>query len=363
MNNSRYQIITIGKSMMSAPGFAENFVFSANGVPTTTKGKPPDMAIANQQQQPKASFRDMLTEGSRKAHVKEKVNLVEKGLVTITYEGGNKLLPKVSLDDSYFNDLCHPWKEALVIKVLGKNIGYQVLKERLQRMWKLQGGFDMMDVDQGFYMVKCNLLADREKIMSEGPWMIFDHYLAVAQWSPAFASPTAQVEKTLVWIRFPGLNLLFYDESFLLALASTIGTPIKVDTNTLNVERGRFARICVEIDLTKPVVGKVWINGHWYKVQYEGLHIICATCGCYGHVTRNCTKPSATNEAAEKTTTHQEAIVNGSPAATARVTQQQQNAPDATIIAEQISGIRINDKINDIEVHGEWMTVTKKKAE
>lgn len=25
-----------------------------------------------------------------------------------------------------------------------------------------------------------------------------------------------------------------------------------------------------------------------YKVQYEGLHIICATCGCYGHHTRNC---------------------------------------------------------------------------
>jgi hypothetical protein len=305
----------------------------------------------------------MLTEGSKKVHVKEKVNLVEQGLVTITYEGGNKLLPKVSLDDSYFNDLCHPWKEALVIKVLGKNVGYQVLKEQLQRMWKLQGGFDMMDVDQGFYMVKCNLLADREKIMSEGPWMIFDHYLAVAQWSPAFASPTAQVEKTLVWIRFPGLNLLFYDESFLLALTSTIGTPVKVNTNTLNVERGRFARICVEIDLTKPVVGKVWINGHWYKVQYEGLHIICAACGCYGHITRNCTKPTTTIEAVEKTPNQQEAIVNGTSAATARFPQQQQNASDATIITEQISGIRTNDTqkqgtneeggLNAIEVYGE----------
>jgi hypothetical protein len=356
--------------MVNAPGFAENFVFTAHGRTATTKEQPPDMANANQQK-PKVSFRDMLTEGSQKVHVKEKVNLVEKGLVTITYEGGNKLLPKVSLDDSYFNDLCHPWKEALVIKVLGKNVGYQMLKERLQKMWKLQGGFDMMDVDQGFYMVKCNLLADREKIMSEGPWMIFDHYLAVAQWSPAFASPTAQVEKTLVWIRFPGLNLLFYDESFLLALASTIGTPVKVNTNTLNVERGRFARICVEIDLTKPVVGKVWINGHWYKVQYEGLHIICAACGCYGHVTRNCTKTPAPTEATEKTPAPQEVMVNDTLAVPARVPTQQQDAPTTTVITEQISGIRINDsqkqgnneggEINDIEVHGDWMVVTRKK--
>lgn len=139
-----------------------------------------------------------------------------------------------------------------------------------------------MDVDQGFYMVKCDMLSDREKIATEGPCMVFDHYLAVSQRSPEFAAPTAQVEKTLVWIRFPGLNLLYYDESFLMALASTVGTPIRVDKNTLNVERGKFARICVEINLTKPVIGKMWVNGHWYKVQYEGLHIICASCGCYG---------------------------------------------------------------------------------
>jgi hypothetical protein len=113
---------------MSAPGFAENFVFTAHGGTTTMRGKPPDMANANQTKQ-KLSFRDMLTEGTQKIHVKEKVNLVEKGLVTITYEGGNKLLPKVSLDESYFKDLCHPWKEALVIKVLGRKVGYQALKE------------------------------------------------------------------------------------------------------------------------------------------------------------------------------------------------------------------------------------------
>jgi hypothetical protein len=336
------------------------------------RGKPPDMANANQTKQ-KLSFRDMLTEGTQKIHVKEKVNLVEKGLVTITYEGGNKLLPKVSLDESYFKDLCHPWKEALVIKVLGRKVGYQALKERLQRLWKLQGGFDMMDVDQGFHMVKCNLLADREKIMSEGPWMVFDHYLAVAQWSPEFAAPTTQVEKTLVWIRFPGLNLLFYDESFLLALASTVGTPIKVDTNTLNVERGRFARICVEIDLTKPVVGKVWINGHWYKVQYEGLHMICSACGCYGHITRNCTKAPTMPLPAEKAPATQQAFVGEASTTPTRVPTQQPAAPATSVIAEQISGININDThnqgnnvvngMNPIEVHGDWMVVTRKKKE
>jgi hypothetical protein len=50
--------------------------------------------------------------------------------------------------------------------------------------WKSFGdlivrGFEIMDVDNGFYMVKCELLAVRERTVSNGPWMLFDHYLEV----------------------------------------------------------------------------------------------------------------------------------------------------------------------------------------
>jgi len=36
----------------------------------------------------------------------------------------------------------------------------------------------------------------------------------------------------------------------MLAMASALGRLVRVDTNTLRVERGKFARVCVEIDLT-----------------------------------------------------------------------------------------------------------------
>jgi hypothetical protein len=54
------------------------------------------------------------------------------------------------------------------------------------------------------------------------------------------------------------------------------------------MEMGQFARICIEIDLNLPVVGKVWIRDHRYKVEYEGLRIICGRCGCYCHHGRSC---------------------------------------------------------------------------
>jgi len=53
------------------------------------------------------------------------------------------------------------------------------------------------------------------------------------------------------------MNLVYYDESFLLAMASAIARPTKVDTNALKFEKGKFARVCVEIYLTILVVGKI----------------------------------------------------------------------------------------------------------
>lgn len=57
-------------------------------------------------------------------------------------------------------------------------------------------------------------------------------------------------------------------------------TIMRVDDNTLKMEHGRFSRVRVERDLTLSVVGEIWLNAHWYKVQYDSLHIICM-CVCY----------------------------------------------------------------------------------
>lgn len=116
-------------------------------------------------------------------------------------------------------------------------------------------------------MVKFDLTADKAMVMEGGTWMIFYHYLAVSTWSKEFISLAARVTHTLAWIRFPGLSQVFYGESFLLSVASIIGRAIRVDMNTLRAERGKFARVCVELDLRRPVIGKICIEGFWYKVD------------------------------------------------------------------------------------------------
>lgn len=342
----------MGRKLSNKRESMESIVFSAEPTKISPPpGKPPDSGgvTATTQSNPPGSFRDKVMGNTQAPPAREKTDLIGKKLVNIEYEQGNRLLPKVYLNEGVFNDLCAPWKDSLVIKLLGKTVGYNMMKDKLKKVWKPAGCFDIVDVDNGFYMVKFDMEVDREKALSGGPWMIYDHYLAVSRWTPDFVSPNAKVDRTTVWIRFPGLNLVYYDESFLLALASAVGKPIKVDRNTLKVERGRFARICVEIDLNQPVVGKVWLNGYWYKVSYEGLHIICSNCGCYGHLGRNCKEPPpvTTPPSLETPKEVEESTGKTGPETVEKKQEGAAEAFNATPMKQDIG-----------EVHGEWLVVS-----
>lgn len=242
---------------------AQEFRFSACSVGEGGPGsEPPDGGGGGSGKQPKKSFRDTVMGQQNAPPVRRKVDLIKEKLARITYEDSNPLKPMVHISESVFEGLCAPWQDALVIKLLGKTIGYQTMRDRLTHIWKLSAGFELMDIGNDFFMVKFDVEGDRTKVMDEGPWMVLDHYLTVRIWTPDFFSPTVKIDKTMVWIHFLGLNLFYYDESILMALAATIGRPIKVDANTLDIRRGRFARVCVEVDLNKPVVGTVWLQGH-----------------------------------------------------------------------------------------------------
>jgi hypothetical protein len=299
------------------------------------------------------SFRDKVL-GTQSVKVRERIDLIANNLAQIELIKGNRLLPMLHVKSSVMEELSIPWKDALVVKLLGKSLGFNIMKTKLETIWALTGGIDLMDVGNSFYMVKFDGEEDKAKVINGGPWMIYDHYLAVRQWSPTFNAATAIIDKTMVWIRIPSLNLVYYDESLLWTLASMVGTPVKVDMHTLRVARGKFARMCVEIDLTQPVVGRVGINGEWYQVQYEGLHIICTQCGCYGHVLKDCiSKQNKPATEAMGTT------VADSGEQIRTVTQ-----PEETV-QKTVEEIMESDQssINGApeSLHGDWIKVERKK--
>ena len=64
-----------------------------------------------------------------------------------------------------------------------------------------------------------------------------------------------------------------------------IGQVLKIDYSTKGVEKARFARLAVKIDLTKPLVSKIRLDGVTQFVEYERLPSIFYQCGKYGDCT------------------------------------------------------------------------------
>lgn len=86
-----------------------------------------------------------------------------------------------------------------------------------------------------------------------------------------------------VWVHFPQLPVEFYTEAWLHKAGDEIGKTIKVNDTTLATIQGRFVRVCVEIDMGKPLKSTYKMRGKDRCLQYEGLHALCFKCSKYGH--------------------------------------------------------------------------------
>ncbi|XVF12265.1 hypothetical protein REPUB_Repub08aG0100700 [Reevesia pubescens] len=109
----------------------------------------------------------------------------------------------------------------------GRSIGFKVLDARIRKLWNLKADYELLDLGDGYFLVKFTSFSDMQFVLVEVPWIVFGHYLTIRQWEPEFRPCRASIDSTAVWVRFP--------------------------------------------------------DGNWQPVEYEGLNLICFTRGRMGH--------------------------------------------------------------------------------
>lgn len=201
--------------------------------------------------------------------------------------------PVVTLTKEEKRRLRKPWKHMLIVKVWGRQVGYAHLLRRIMMLWKQKTKLELIAMENNYFLAKLHSIDDYEYALFGGPWMIMDHYLLVRDWTPYFDPwKASEEEKIAVWVRFPDLPIEFYDYEFLMRLGEKIGEPKNIDEETSLVSRGKFARMCVEIDITKPLISKFKLRKKVRRIEYEGMHLVCFNCGVYGHTTDQCKRES-----------------------------------------------------------------------
>ncbi|MBA0686592.1 hypothetical protein Goari_014188 [Gossypium aridum] len=121
----------------------------------------------------------------------------------------------------------------MVVKLLGRNLVYSILQNRIFNLWKPSHSFHLMDIENAYFLAKFQSREDYEMILTLFP------------------------NTVMAWVHLPGLPGVLYKKLIL-----------------------------EEID--KPLVLHILVNGMMQRVEYESFSAVCFSCGCYGHMQDLC---------------------------------------------------------------------------
>ncbi|XP_028764213.1 uncharacterized protein LOC114722336 [Neltuma alba] len=219
-----------------------------------------------------------------------------------------EIYPVVPVTQEEFNDWCEPWNYALILTVLGRRFNLFFLKEELRKMWGFQEyDFEIIDLPNNYFVVRFRneefWQQHYKKVLCDGPWVIRQHCVLIQRWSPYFNAYQNPLGRVATWVRIPDIPMHYYNSHYISRFGDKIGRTLKVDMKTLNdfqstnskIKRGKYVRICVELNLQKKFVPKIISIGSVYNVEYEGLGLICFACGRFEHRREACPYKCSTN--------------------------------------------------------------------
>ncbi|KAJ8767459.1 hypothetical protein K2173_017503 [Erythroxylum novogranatense] len=162
--------------------------------------------------------------------------------ITVSLKGPK---PSIRLSEKIMERIYRPFQRSLILKPLGRSVGFLTLKDRLRRLWHIpEDTYDLIDLNDGYFLVEFDLEDDYRFVLEEGPWLVLGHYLTVQKWQPNFWPSTDVIQTTAVWVNFPDCPMEFYNEAVLMAAWELIGKPLKVDATTLNSRSGHRKEAC-----------------------------------------------------------------------------------------------------------------------
>lgn len=156
----------------------------------------------------------------------------------------------------------------------------------------LKGEFQIGILDARHIVINFLLEADFLRFFSKPFWHIGESVMRTFKWTVNF-HVDKESSTVPIWVELEKLPIFLFNKEALFAIASTIGSPLRLDNATVAISKPSVARFQVEIDLLKERPDMIWIDieegeGFWQKIKYTNVPSYCCHCWHLGHDLSNC---------------------------------------------------------------------------
>ncbi|XP_060170803.1 uncharacterized protein LOC132601755 [Lycium barbarum] len=178
---------------------------------------------------------------------------------------------------------------ALILYVVGDSPSIGTITRFIGANWRFSYKPRIYYHNDGYFVVLFNSNADKEEMLFSGPHTINNKPLILRAWNPDFNFGDEVLRTIPLWIRFPNLPMNCWGGHTLSWIGSVLGCPIYADECMTSIERVSYARILVEMDVTRALPYTVKLqdpegNIFIQEMEYDWKPSFCPKCLKIEHV-------------------------------------------------------------------------------
>lgn len=195
---------------------------------------------------------------------------------------------EIEIEDEDIESEIRYWENALILYVLGGDLSMNTIKNFMERNWNFVQLPDLYYHDDGYFLLRFKSHDDMEVVVMKGPYTIRSMPVVLKEWRPDFSLKQDMLRTIPIWIKLPKLPLYLWGERSLNKIGSAIGTPMVTDECTTHKLRVSYARMLVEVDITRKLVEEIAIKDKdgrkmMQPIEYEWRPKFCDKCQKIGH--------------------------------------------------------------------------------
>ncbi|KAL5819222.1 hypothetical protein ACOSQ4_023064 [Xanthoceras sorbifolium] len=184
---------------------------------------------------------------------------------------------------------------SLVGKVISnKAINREAFRSIIPKIWKTTNDIYIEVLSNNIYVFYFRSMEDRKQILAGEPWNFDNSLLVLGEPTGNGDLGNMKFSNTEFWVQVYNVPLVCMTREIDLFLGRQIGEVCELDLGATGDCLGKFLRIRVRIDISRPLQRciRVDLDGSGKActmlLRYERLSEFCFQCGHIGHATREC---------------------------------------------------------------------------